>query len=365
MSSQYFSQSYLEARKRFLDRALNHPRRDRDWTRSFGQAAGADLTTNTVLLKAEKQDESLGRRLFITTSALHGIEGYTGSAIQLGLIDEWTSKSPTYDLLLIHAVNPFGFHYKRRVNKHNIDLNRNATLAGRPRDNPGYDRVRHLFNPQVPLVARAWKQRSIMLRILAHAAISKEAVRSAFLSGQYLDPTGPFFGGDELADEVVHVGDILEDLSEGYDVFGQLDLHTGYGHRGQAHLLCHSAASRKAWSDLGFSPEPAQDGADYHMNGNLLSYLEDRLLKVKPDLLYRAVLLEFGTKGMELRQHIDSMRIMITDNSMGTLHNPTEEFCEMFNPSCPRWRHDVVEQAVRLMRRMNECIDKKAVPQGA
>jgi hypothetical protein len=362
MSSQYFSQSYLEARERFLAKVSVHPQKKSSWRRSFGKAAGDELTCNAVLLQAKEQDESLGRRLFIATSALHGVEGYTGSAIQLGIIDEWTAKAPTYDLLLIHGVNPFGFHYKRRVNKDNIDLNRNATLPGAPRENPGYDRVRHLFNPGTPLLGKPWKQRALMLRILGYAAINKKSVKAAFLSGQYNDPKGPFYGGEELAEEIINVGDILCELAPDYDVYGHLDLHTGYGNRGQAHLLCYSSKSRKEWFDLGFSPEPEEDGADYHMSGNMLSYLEDRLTKMKPELLYRAVLLEFGTMGMELRKHIDSMRIMISDNSMGTLHNPNEEFCEMFNPSCPRWRHDVVEQAVRLTRRMNESINKRTVP---
>ncbi|MDF1663492.1 MAG: M14 family metallopeptidase [Planctomycetota bacterium] len=362
MSSQYFSQSYLEARKRFMDRVAKSPQKSREWTRSFGQAAGEELTTNAALLKSPKFDEALGRRLFVVTSGLHGVEGYCGSAIQLGIIDDWSNKLPSYDLLLIHGVNPFGFHYKRRVNKDNIDLNRNATLAGDPRDNPGYDRVRHLFNPGKPLAGKKMAQMLLMARILGHAAISKKTVKAAFLSGQYIDPKGPFYGGKETAAEVINVGDILEELSADYDVYGHLDLHTGYGIRGQAHLLCHSNQSRKAWSDLGFSPEPEDDGADYHMSGNLLSYLEDRLKTCKADLLYRSVLLEFGTKGMDLRHHLDSMRIMISDNTMGTRHNPSEEFLEMFNPSCPRWRHDVVEQGMRLLRRMNECVQKRPVP---
>ncbi|MFT7599488.1 MAG: hypothetical protein ACI8TP_002421 [Acidimicrobiales bacterium] len=75
-------------------------------------------------------------------SAIHGVEGYGGSALQSQLLEGlgsagWTS--PTR-LVVVHALNPVGFSWVRRVNEDNVDLNRNfinwdtAVPA-----NPGYD----------------------------------------------------------------------------------------------------------------------------------------------------------------------------------------------------------------------------------
>lgn len=354
MSSQYYSRSYLEAKRRFLERVRAHEHLSRQWSTAFGEGSGVDLTTDSALLKSPTRGSS--RRLFVATSGLHGVEGFTGSAIQLALIDDWTDKRPDYDLLLIHGVNPFGFHFKRRVNRDHIDLNRNALLPGAPRDNPSYDRIRHLFNPGQPLAQNRLKQAWLMTRILGHAAVSKRTVKEAFLSGQFADTSGPFYGGEHIADEVTNVASVIEDCVQDYDIVAHFDLHTGYGIRGQMHLLCHNNDSRQSWLNLGFMPEPEEDGADYQMNGNLLAFVEHRLKKAKPSLLYRSVLLEFGTMGMELRKQLESMRIMIVDNSMGTIHDPSEEFCEMFNPSCPRWRNDVVQAAVIFVRRVRESL---------
>lgn len=352
MSSHYFSQSYREARERFLARVEGHPALDRQWSRSYGEAGGIALQTDAALLRGDPD----AKLLLISTSGLHGIEGFAGSAMQLGIIDEFTEKGGAYDLLLIHAVNPFGFHFKRRVNADHIDLNRNALLPGESRENAGYAAIRHLANPGRPLLRRGIRQRWIMARLLLRAMVDRDSVRSAFLGGQFDEPDGPFYGGRETADEVKTVGDWLLELAPRYETFGHLDLHTGYGERGRAHLLCHSEESRDAWSALGFDPEPAAGGADYHMTGNLIGYLEHRLEAAAPELTYRAVLLEFGTMGMELRAQVESMRLMIVDNSMGTMHEPEPDFVEMFNPSSPRWRHESVQEAISVHRRLCESL---------
>jgi len=88
------------------------------------------------------------------------------------------------------------------------------------------------------------------------------------------------------------------------------------------------------------------------MHGDLLSYLKHRLRETRPELNYYGIIAEFGTVGMHLGAQVDSMRIMIADNSMGTLHSPGEEFMELFNPASPRWRHEVIAQGLELSRKL-------------
>jgi hypothetical protein len=46
----------------------------------------------------------------LVVSATHGVEGYCGSALQTGWLEERSTERPaSVRLVLVHALNPFGF----------------------------------------------------------------------------------------------------------------------------------------------------------------------------------------------------------------------------------------------------------------
>ena len=80
----------------------------------------------------------------LVVSGTHGVEGYLGSALQrhhLETLDPATFDPADLDLatlegeishgerdvafIFVHALNPYGFSWVRRVNEDNVDLNRN------------------------------------------------------------------------------------------------------------------------------------------------------------------------------------------------------------------------------------------------
>ena len=65
------------------------------------------------------------RRVLLHSSGLHGVEGFAGSAIQLQLLDELPRLPEDGAVLIAHVLNPYGMAWLRRVNEHNVDLNRN------------------------------------------------------------------------------------------------------------------------------------------------------------------------------------------------------------------------------------------------
>ena len=88
---------------------------------------GIELTIDVARLGPENP-----RRVVVVSSGTHGVEGYFGSAVQLALLEgAWADVDLPDDtgLLLVHAVNPYGFAWNRRVNEDNVDLNRNFLLA--------------------------------------------------------------------------------------------------------------------------------------------------------------------------------------------------------------------------------------------
>ena len=87
-----------------------------------------DLTIDWIYADAVGKNE----KVFILTTGEHGIEGYVGSAMQQRFIDCYLSQldPQTTGLLLVHAINPWGMKYHRRVNANNVDLNRNFVYDG-------------------------------------------------------------------------------------------------------------------------------------------------------------------------------------------------------------------------------------------
>lgn len=94
---------------------------------------GEDLSVDTAWLGPRG-----ARRVLLSISGTHGVEGLHGSGCQVAFLRHITGSSlpPDTSLLLVHALNPFGFSWLRRVNEDNIDVNRNyvdSGAAGQPR----------------------------------------------------------------------------------------------------------------------------------------------------------------------------------------------------------------------------------------
>ena len=94
---------------------------------------------------------------------------------------------------MVHAVNPFGFAWLRRVNEDNVDLNRNFLDHTAPHpENPDYDMLYDVLNPQSFDDATIEAARERMRRFEADAG--PEAAYRAMSGGQYVHPRGVQFG---------------------------------------------------------------------------------------------------------------------------------------------------------------------------
>src|SRR5580658_5800800 len=84
-----------------------------------------DLTQDYAFFRAKDP-----QGLLLHLCGVHGAEGYVGSLIQQELLQKPESIHRFLELgwsvLFVHAVNPFGMSWCRRVNEKNIDLNRNG-----------------------------------------------------------------------------------------------------------------------------------------------------------------------------------------------------------------------------------------------
>ena len=143
----YFSGDYITARRRFLD-----------------AASAVNATIHTLPLTSPALDNQnlsiaiawLGSsdpsRALIHSSGLHGVEGFAGSAIQLALLEQRPSIPSDCAILVVHALNPYGMAWLRRVNENNVDLNRNFVTSVKQRTGSSalYRKLNSFLNPKSP-----------------------------------------------------------------------------------------------------------------------------------------------------------------------------------------------------------------------
>src|SRR6056297_2205585 len=126
------SATYAESRRAFLDAAAaahavvtHHPH-------PLAGPDGGDLAVDVAELGPDTADD-----VVLVVSGTHGVEGYCGSALQRRWLETHTGDRPAgVRVVMIHALNPYGFAWVRRVNEDNVNLNRNFVdwAAGAPRN---------------------------------------------------------------------------------------------------------------------------------------------------------------------------------------------------------------------------------------
>jgi len=90
------------------------------------------------------------KKALLLISGTHGVEGYFGSGVETGLLREGiaTRVPDGAKLVMLHALNPFGFSWDRRVNEDNADVNRNFVDHEHPPVNKDYAALADAIAPR-------------------------------------------------------------------------------------------------------------------------------------------------------------------------------------------------------------------------
>lgn len=224
-TTESFSRDYPEARRKFLEAAaaanacvesVTHPERGPD---------DGELATDVAWIGPRDAEQVL-----VLISGTHGVEGFCGSGAQVDWLrrGEGAALPDGLAALLIHAANPYGFAWLRRVNEANIDLNRNWIDFGRPLPtNPGYDALADMICPT------EWTEASQQRTREALAAYERDhgsgSLRQISRIGQYTHPAGIFYGGGGPSWSRLTQTRILQTYLAGARRVGIIDYHTGLG----------------------------------------------------------------------------------------------------------------------------------------
>ncbi len=190
-------------------------------------------------------------KVMVSLSGTHGVEGICGSACQAAWLEQATGQATNLPsdcaIFWVHAVNPYGFSWLRRVDHEHIDVNRNAVDPTAPHPiNPDYEKVHDLLLPtrwdslQVSAIFEGLK--SLMARLGTRAATR------AITGGQYTHPNGLFFGGQHTSWSCEVLQREAEQHLQVARVVAVLDHHTGLGPLGHTEIICRHAVDSPAHS---------------------------------------------------------------------------------------------------------------------
>jgi hypothetical protein len=172
----------------------------------------------------------------LVISGTHGVEGFAGSMCQTGWLEHGASLPSDLAVVLVHAINPYGFAWIRRVNEDNVDLNRNCIdFAGTLPHNAGYD---ELADALVPARWDDETQQETAVALLAYGTEHGfDALQAAVSMGQYRHATGVFYGGNEPVWSQRTLESVARAALAGAERSAIVDLHTGLGPFGVGELI--------------------------------------------------------------------------------------------------------------------------------
>ncbi len=352
----HFSPAYQIARDRFLRAAERRGAVLSAYSLEQRGGQGEELCVDVAYVGP--RDPAL---LLVVSSGLHGVEGFAGSAIQHQLSTaqlDGLALPRAAGLLLVHALNPFGFAALRRVNESNVDLNRN--FLRHPDEHvpsPDYDRLYAAINPES--IDEASEQQSFeALRAFVgeHGARRLQEVVSA---GQYEHPRGMQFGGqrDEASNRIARR--IVREHVRAPRV-AWVDVHTGLGAYGDFVMLSALGAEDPAvrrgrgWYGAAAQSLSADEAVSPMCHGSCdLGLAKD----FPPDCTVTFFVQEFGT--------YDTTRVfraMRADNWLQYHGDPDSErgqeikaeLREVFNPVDPVWQRRVLEGGARVIQQARD-----------
>jgi Protein of unknown function (DUF2817) len=351
--STHFAADYAEARRKFRDAATAAGARLTQYRNAARGPAGEELTTEVARLGPQNAGKVL-----MTISATHGGEGFCGSGIQVASFAAGFGRDlpPDTAMVVVHAINPYGFAWIRRVTEENVDLNRNFVRHDRPLPtNKAYDELHDAICP------REWTDASIAASRARFDAYAKEhgaaALQRALSGGQYNHPDGVFYGGDASTWARRTLEEIIGTQTLGARHLAIIDYHTGLGPWGYGEqIVIHapgSAAESRAAQWYGKIANPAAGtSSSAILHGTNLDGIEAAL--ATRGVAFTGMALEYGT--LPLQVVLDAVRADNWLHQHGDVNSAKGRELkraarDAFYGDKDDWKEMVFEQGIEAQRR--------------
>ncbi|MCP4618622.1 MAG: DUF2817 domain-containing protein, partial [Bradyrhizobium sp.] len=180
-------------------------------------------------------------------SGVHGAEGHAGSAAQRAFAAALDPGDLGDDrnILMVHALNPWGLSHGHRVDADNVDLSRNfGDFDAPPRPNPDYARIHDIVCPD------RWddglpERVAALFQSLSHELGAARAL-TAFTGGQHSHPDGLGFGGACPSPSRRVFERIIASELSACRRMAYLEWHTGFGDYGRPLVVALDAPGSAA-----------------------------------------------------------------------------------------------------------------------
>ncbi len=350
---------YASSRATLLTAAKDAGGEVASYTHPLRGPVGEELATDTARFGSPIGD---AHTVVLVNSGVHGVEGHAGNGLQQLLIagGRPAALPKGVALVLVHAVNPYGFAWSRRVDHANVDVNRNFLDYTALPENPRYAEVDPILNP----TELDPDDRSFLDELMAFWADVGDDVAFRTLSGgQYTHPHGVQFGGQEATWSRRTMERIWTEHLVGAESAITLDAHTGLGPLGRLTVF-QTADEDEPAARLGQQLFPEHiyrsnrtESVDHGLLGPGLDHFADGRLSTA------TFVIEFGThdplRGVEvfrsdnwLHHHGEP------DSPLG--HRIRAQMREFFFIDDGSWRRDVAEQGLEAIHRTLDHVGSDA-----
>jgi hypothetical protein len=293
-TSTYFSSDYQEARHKFLEASTAIGAKIESFKSPNSGPEGEPLYTDVALIGPKDASAIL-----VLVSGTHGVEGFAGSGIQTGLLQQGIASSlkPNRSIVMIHAINPYGFAHLRRFNEDNVDLNRNFVDHTKPYPpNQGYKELANAINPKS---ISFWSNVKTGFNLFWYRLKNgKNKLIVAISYDQYTHPQGIFYGGQSEIWSNKTIRAIASRYLSNAERVEVVDFHTGLGPYGNAEVILneeeYSLVYKRAvesWGDSKVKTTVSGKSVSVHLQATLKLAFPVML----PNAEVTAVTLEFGT----------------------------------------------------------------------
>ncbi len=291
-------------------------------------------------------------KVLVLISGTHGVEGYAGSAVELDclhLVNAGGLDLPTDTaLLLINALNPWGYANHRRCDDRGVDVNRNFIDFTQPLPvNPGYMELQ----PLLAIAEGGTRERAIDS---FRNRVGQREYEIAYSGGQYTDPTGPFYGGSGPSFSREVIEDLIVRFRLSERQLAVIDIHTGLGPYGYGEVICDhpadsgSAHTARQWFGPGCGLPGTGTSCSVPKLG-LLDYGWHRVMRSESCF----VTLEFGTLGTEsLFAVLHDEACAWSGSALGAVSkaDAAAQMLAHFNPQDVGWRESVIFRARQVIQ---------------
>lgn len=345
----YFAADYADARAKFLAACDEAGAAVVDYRNPNTGPDGGDLFTDVARL-----GDADTENVVVAISGTHGVEGFLGSGCQVGWLREGHQRTVPAGtaVVLVHAINPFGFAWLRRVNEDNIDINRNFVDFSHIPENPDYAGLAGIL---LPATWDAESQADMDRRIEEFVARNgMKAYRAAVVGGQRSHPDGLFYGGREPCWSNRTINAITQTYLSRAKRVAVLDFHTGLGPYAYAELICRhppgspDLARARAWYGDAVTSPQSGESVSPPIEGNLRMAFVDLL----PDAEVTSIAVEVGTRdiGRVLRSLIaDNWLHLNGDYDSETGREIKRAIRDSFFPDEPEWIEPSFNRGMEIM----------------